>query len=218
MAQITIISHWCKLIESLQTSPLGFYTLVDQAIKRRQVPDAETRRVEYHESGLFAAKREYLRVQRKTLAYDICGAPFGTGFFVSSWFGKELPKGGVLLLLGIFIASFLIYPLFKVIFGTLLGFIFWIAGIPCLLLLLGFMISEEIIGGEDTVLGIPVLGFLYEKIFHPFSYYKLDQIQMYQAAIHAAIMEAVDEITKANGLRALSEEERKPIMKDFLGK
>ena len=76
MARITILSHWCKLIENLQTSPLGFYDLVEQAIRKREVPEVDSSRVEYHEGSILGAKREYLRVQRKNLAFDICGAPF----------------------------------------------------------------------------------------------------------------------------------------------
>jgi hypothetical protein len=218
MARIMIISHWCKLIENHQMSSLDFYNSVEQAIKKREVPETESSRVEYHEGAMFSAKRQYLRIERKNLAFDICAAPFGTGFFISSWFGKAASKGGIFRFLGVVVVCLILFPVFQNIFGAFIGIFFWIIGMPCLLLLLGYMISDGMIGGEDAVLETPILGLLYAKIFNPLSYYKLDTMQMYQAAIHAAVMEAIDEITNAKGLRGLTELERKPVMKDFLGK
>jgi len=218
MARVTIISHWSKLIENFQTSPLGFYDLVEQAIKKREVPETEISKVEHHEGGIFAAKREYLRVQRKNLAFDICAAPFGTGFFFSYWFGQISTKAGILLFLGILLFCLITFPIFLQTFGAGVGFLFWIIVIPGLLVFLGYLISEGKIDAEEAVLGMPILGPLYNSIFHPFSYHRLDTIQMYRTAIDAAVMDAIDEITKANGIRGLTELERKPVMKDFLGK
>src|ERR1051326_5659672 len=86
-----VISHWCTLIENLQASPMEFYGAVEAAISRRQVPETTNDHVEYKESGVLSAKRVYLHVTREKLVFDICGAPFGTGFFVSWWLvEKEL--------------------------------------------------------------------------------------------------------------------------------
>jgi hypothetical protein len=38
---------------------------------------------------------------------------------------------------------------------------------------------------------------------------------MFQQAVHASVMEVIDGMTQAKGLRALSEADRKPILKDF---
>ncbi len=218
MARTEILSHWCKLIENLQTSSLDFYAAIEQAIKRREVPDTTSSRVEYQEGGIFSAKREYLRVERKNLAFDICGAPFGTGFFVSSWLGKEAPKGGIFIFMGFLVSCLILIALFQYLFGFFMGLILWIVAIPCLVLLLGHLINDGKIEGEEIVLATPVLGGLYNMIYHPMSYYKQDTIQMYQAAIHAAVTEVVDEITKAKGLHALTDMERKPVMKEFVAK
>lgn len=88
----SIVSHWYHLIDGLQTSPLKFYEAVETAITKRQAPDAKASRVQWREGGMFSAKREYLRIQRQKLVFDICGAPFGRGFFISWWLG-ELPSG-----------------------------------------------------------------------------------------------------------------------------
>ncbi len=92
-----LISHWYNLFEGLQASPQDFYARVERAVQSRQVPDVRGSRVDWKEGGMLSAKREYLRVRRKKLVFDICGAPFGPHFFVSWWLA-ELPSGFVALL------------------------------------------------------------------------------------------------------------------------
>jgi hypothetical protein len=55
---------------------------VETALEERQVPDLKYARVEWPEGGMLSDRREYLRITRERL--DVCGAPFGTGFFVPS--------------------------------------------------------------------------------------------------------------------------------------
>ena len=78
-----ILSHWAKLFYDLQVSPREFYSCVEEAIHSRQIPDAKNCRVDWEEGGIVSANREYLRIERGELAFDICAAPFGSGFFVS---------------------------------------------------------------------------------------------------------------------------------------
>ncbi len=156
-----VFSHWYQLIENLQASPLEFYKAVEQAIERREVPDAERSRVDWREGGLFSAKREYLRVRRKEFIFDICSAPFGNGFFVSWWLG-EVPSGFLALL------------------------------------------AE-----------IPVIGAFIQRFVRPATYYKLDTAHMFQESVRRAVLDVIDEMTTAKGLRALTELERKPILREF---
>ena len=102
-----LISHWYHLVDNLQASSKEFYVSVEAELKSRQVPDISVSRVEWSESGVFSAKREYLRIERRDLVFDICAAPFGRGFFFSWWLG-ERPRG----CLGMFFAI----PIFGAIF------------------------------------------------------------------------------------------------------
>jgi len=61
----------------------------------------------------------------------------------------------------------------------------------------------------------PVLGFFLQRFVKPLTYYKIDTALMFQSVTHGAVMEALDGITQAKGVRALTESERKPIMRDF---
>src|SRR5882672_3704979 len=75
-----VISHWHHPIESFQTSTLEFFAAVEVALHPRQIPDYTVSRIDWREGGMLTARREYLRIKRGKLAFDICAAPFGTGF------------------------------------------------------------------------------------------------------------------------------------------
>ncbi|MGA2258806.1 MAG: hypothetical protein ABSG53_29415, partial [Thermoguttaceae bacterium] len=125
-------------------------------LHRRKLPDVRVSRVDHHEGGILSAKREYLRVRRKELIFDICAAPFGPGGFFVSWWLGELP---------------------------------------------GCLLAE-----------FPLLGPILTRLFKPMTYYRLDTALMFQESVRAAVLEILDGVTKAKGLRALSELDRKPIM------
>jgi hypothetical protein len=156
-----IISHWNTLIEGLNVSPKEFFASVESALETKLIPDIKRSRADWREGGILSAKREYLRVLRKKLAFDICGAPFGNGFFISWWLG-EMPS------------------------------LFW-----------------------QFIMMVPFVGPLLEKWFRPTTYYNVDTASMFQSLVHSAVLEVVDGLTKANGLKALVETERKPHMRNF---
>jgi hypothetical protein len=156
-----IFSHWYHLIENFQASAKEFYAAVEAALQRRQIPDLKTSRVDWREGGLLSAKREYLRIKRKELVFDICAAPFGTGFFFSWWLG-ELPSG------------------------------FW-----------------------ALVSIIPFFGPLMELFLRRHTYYKADTALMFQESVRAAVNEVIDQMTSAKGIRALTDLEKKPILREL---
>ena len=93
MARVTpteVISNWSHLIEFFNYSSKDFYTQVEEAVKKREIPEIKFQRVDFKEGGMLSAKREYLRVRRHALVFDICAAPFGKGFFVSWWLGEPM--------------------------------------------------------------------------------------------------------------------------------
>jgi hypothetical protein len=90
------ISGHCKLIEDFQASPKHLYELITSAIERRKIPHLRFSKVDYKEGWALSASREYLRVGRGKIRFEICGAPFGTGFFVSTRM-IEMPESAGLL-------------------------------------------------------------------------------------------------------------------------
>ena len=210
-----VISHWYNLFGSLQASPLEFYASVEEAIKRREVPNVEISRVDWHESGVFSAKREYLRVSRGRYLFDICGAPFGTGFFVSWWLVRPestlWPLAVFLLLVGTFIS----FSLFTAIFGFFVGSFFFLVGFPPLFWAFVQVMNQQREGWDDALVAIPIFGALYERIFRPETYYKTDTALMFQEAVRHAVLEVIDQMMSAKGIRALTELERKPVLVQF---
>lgn len=208
----TVVGHWNMLIENLSASPLAFYKDVENALSRRQIPFGGSTRVDYKESGLLSARREYLQIRRERLIFDLCGAPFGTGFFVSWWLAEA--KAGVSPVT----ATLGILTLFGAAVWSLdaLGFV-W-GSVALVLGVLGGMSVIRALDAEfldDFARSVPVLGGLYVRLFRPPTYYRIDTMEMFQKAVHNAVQDVIDEMTTAKGLRALSEAERKPVMREF---
>ena len=86
----------------------------------------------------------------------------------------------------------------------------------------GFFISwwlgEELGWFLRAVSAIPLIGNFLLGVFRPQTYYRLDTATMFQESIHGAVVEVLEGKTKANGLKSLSETERKPIMSEFFSK
>jgi hypothetical protein len=83
-----VVAHWSTLVEDLQTSPMDFYSSVEKALDRRKLPGLKVSRVVWSEGGVLSPDREYLRITGERHSFDVCAAPFGTGFFFSSWLTK----------------------------------------------------------------------------------------------------------------------------------
>ena len=83
--------HWHHYFNDFTYSPQDFYQSIASIINEKDIPGVELKSIAYSEGGLLSANREYLRVERGEMVFDICAAPFAKGFFVSSWQG-ELPQ------------------------------------------------------------------------------------------------------------------------------
>lgn len=203
-----VMGHWHTLIEGFATSSLDFYELVEAGIARRKIPNLTVSEVEWKESGLGSGMRVYLRVSREGLNFDICAAPFGTGYFFSWWLAV-IPR--ILLdfavLFGIAIAGFIclaiasrqgcsgIFTAPIMFFGLFFG--------------AGLLVRYGDLGWEPTVLSMPITGLLYGFFFRPATYFNEDTALMFRESVHHAVVEAIDQVTSAQGLRGLSEEARK---------
>lgn len=215
-----VVSHWSKLYEGFQTSPMEFYFAVEEALQRRQIPGYTTSRKDYTEAGLLSANRTYLRVVRQRLAYDICAAPYGNGFFFSSWLTQK-PPSAVWFWLAAIIAAFVfvfyqlsaMLPFWLAMFGA-----FITAPVAFLITLWAVALAAKagLSAPEDALMTIPLLGTLYERMFAPATYYKIDTTLMFQSAVHSAVLEVIDGLATTKGLRALSDDERKPVMEKLL--
>lgn len=209
-----VLSHWHKLVDGFEASPLEYYAAVEEAVRAREIPEAHISRVEYREGGIFSAARLYLRVRHRRLAFDICGAPYGRGFFFSSWLVETKPEvrawGCLVLLVAFGLTAFVFEKFgFKGCFITLLILIGTVWAV-----LQG--VRDNWFLSEDAILALPYLGPLYEHFFAPDTYYKIDTMLMFQATVHGAMLEVIDSLLEGKGLRALAPEDRKPTMRSLV--
>jgi hypothetical protein len=86
----------------------------------------------------------------------------------------------------------------------------------------GFFVSwwlGEIRSGLFAELAsIPYVGFVFKLLAaaaKPLTYYRVDTALMFQSVTHGAVLSVLDDATNATGIRALTPDERKPIMKNF---
>lgn len=191
----TVVSHWSKLLEGVQESPQAFYAAVTEAVKKREIPGVQVSTVEWPEGGPGSAKRLYLRVERGDDVIDICGAPFGNAFFASSWLCAPPPNllnAIALAIAGLMLAGYLVYNL---------------TFVHTLFLVLDLLFIVGVVG----------LGIIRPLFFPPRpTFYRLDTANMFYTAVHTAVTDAVDQLTTSRGVRGLSVEDRKPIMR-FMG-
>ena len=123
-----VIEHWYALIPGFNTSTKEFYAAIEKELKDRQVPGLEIFYVDFAEGGVLSNKREYLRMTRERLVFDICAAPFGTAFFFSCRFA-EIPAAIKLWqLLVVMLAAFMTIGLAIYFLGFILGCIVLLAG------------------------------------------------------------------------------------------
>ena len=88
----------------------------------------------------------------------------------------------------------------------------------------GFFVSwwlGEVRSGFGAFLaGLPYIGWLFAflaDLAKPTTYYKVDTALMFQSVTHGAVLAALESTLDAKGERALTEVDRKPIMRDFFG-
>lgn len=242
-----VLARWHRLVDGLQASPKAFYARVEERVEQRQIPQLKVSRTHWPEAGALSSAREYLRLERLGYRFDICAAPFGRGFFVSWWLVRPLPTWYAILgwhvasLMIVVVAFVLIQAVTgagAVIAGTLgsavlpkgniLGVLTSIVGLlfhvlvsvmgPPIILFLTYHLAVRLgLTSIETIRAILILGPLYIRFFNPTTYYSLDTAQMFQDAAHAAVREALEQVTESKGVRALTEREREPVTYELPG-
>lgn len=206
-----VISHWHTLIDDYQGSGQDFYQRVENLVREREVPEVSFERVFYKQGGLMSDKREYLRVKGRGVAFDICAAPYGTSYFYSWWLVRPGPAHPVLYLLGFLLAVFFIpYILMNTVLAFLPGVLAYPFSLSLVVAGMGLLAREGKFGPEEDILVIPILGWVYERLFNPNTYFALDSALMFRESLRRAVSEAIDTGLSDQGLRILSESQKEP--------
>lgn len=190
-----VLSHWHRLLEDFSTSTQDFYRAVEEAVGRRNLPDIEISRVLFSEGGVGSAKREYLRIRRQRIVFDICSAPYGNGHFFS-WRLKRMPPK---------------YSLFAsiAIFFVVMGATWRLQLMPFPMMPDSFVIGTIAKATLSLFLYAVVLLF-YAFVFTPLTYYRLDTAMVFRDSIRSAIDEVINDLHEQKGLRLLGTLEEPP--------
>jgi len=216
-----VLSNWHTLFEDFSTSSQAFYSAVEEAVLERKLPDIEISRVLFNEGGFGSAKREYLRIKRNRIAFDICSAPYGNGHFFSWWLARIPAPFGVFAALGIFFMAMGLTLILELMMSPTLPPGDSFSGIaaraivpfflyPVVLLIMGYFVREGILGDEEYVMSLPIIGRLYVFIFNPLTYYRLDTAMMFRDSVRSAVNEVINDVRSEKGLRLLGDEEFRP--------
>ena len=206
------------LVDDFQTSPDSFYQSIEEELQQRKVPGLELMRLDYREGGMLSSKRDYLRMRRERLTFDLCSAPFGTSWFFSYRF-CEIPAPFpfwqfivVLLLLSGLILGYL--ALFGMVWGgvtigmTILGFI----------LLLRNTLTLGLEDFDAWLLTVPVFGRLYEILLRKETFFRQDTRLMYVEMVERIIKAKINEVTASEGIEKVEFIEARPDMHPLLAR
>jgi hypothetical protein len=214
-----VLSHWYTPVPNFTLSTKDFYVSVEKELLQQQVPGLDVSRQEFSEGSLLSAKREYLRMSRERLVFDICAAPFGTNYFFSCRFA-EIPAVVslwelILLALGFFIGCYVSFVIAVRIFGVYAPIIWPIGCLLALLVIVYTLRNAVAMGLKDldaTLIKTPVLGPVYETWFRRDSYYRQDTRLMYLTIVEGVVKKLVEEETAAKGIKLLTQYEYAPIL------
>lgn len=217
MAQGRAISHWHTLLDDFQTSALEFYKSVEEQVSQRKVPSSRTERVLYREGGVLSAQREYLRITRERLTFDLCAAPYGKSQFFSWWLAEtRSPYATLIGYVGLFLLLFWFFLAVFKIGGFIWGLLIFVLGDVIAFAVVRSLADAGSTALEDGVLSMPLIGPIYAQAFKPTTYYSLDTALMFQESVRRAVSEVIGDLRSAQGLRALSPDEERPQLRDLL--
>lgn len=209
------ISYWCTLFDDCVYSPRDFYALVQKNLDRRQVPDLLVDYILLHEGTVFSKRRLYHQMRRERIMAEICAAPFGSGFFVSSRMFDRRKHAYYWDYIFVFLTFALLTIPVAARYGPVVATVVFGIVFTTIWSLMRLGTDVSFAWLDDKLCSVPWFGPIYETWFHPHTYYRQDQHSMYREAVNRSVKEAVGELTAQKGLRPLTESELRPILPEL---
>ena len=207
-----VLNHWIDFVDGFGFPPSEFYAAVERELAALQVPSMEISRVEFAEGGILSSQRVYLRMIRERLAFDICAAPFGTGFFFSCrtvHTPAVVRWWHVIVVLGGFGS---IYSLLARFLGPDLALVAVAGLVVAIVQMFRNTITLGLSDIDALLLKTPVIGPIYERWFRKETYYRMDTRLMYLDTVPRIVKRLADEFTGAKGIKLIRQYERAPIL------
>lgn len=210
-----VIRHWYSLVRDFNTSTKNFYTEIEKELAARKVPGLDVSRVEFAEGGMLSDKREYLRMTRERLVFDICAAPFGTSFFFSCRFAEIPSVIKLWQLLVLLIALYIAVSLAWKVGG------FWMGSLALLTIcaIVVYVLRNAVAMGlrdlDAQLVKSPVLGPLYERFFRKETYYREDTRLMYCDLVDEVVKGRAEDVTGAQGIKLIRFNDYNPVLAEL---
>jgi hypothetical protein len=188
-------------LENFSTSTDEFYQSVEVELLEMQIPELDVTRELFREGGLFSSQREYLRLRRERLIFDVCAAPFGTSFFFSIRF-SEIPV--ILYVWQLLLALLLLAGVcfaYLAVMGPIWGSVMFGLNVVAVFVLLPNLVSFHLHRLDDFLMQVPVFGILYENFFRPETYYREDTRAMYVETMKIVVQRRINSVTGEEGLQ-----------------
>lgn len=209
-----VIEHWYTLVPGQHFSTTDFYGAVTEEIQAQKVPGLEIETVDLSEGGALSDKREYLRMKRERLTFDICAAPVGVNYFFSYRFYSDMPTAilaeAIVLSL---IASFIAW-----LFTRIMGPFYGLLVVGLVLVTAAWLVRNTIgLGLRDfdaALMNGPFAG-IYERFFRKDTYYRQDMRIAYCSIVSAIVKQKVESVTAAKGVLLYREHTYSPVFHDL---
>ena len=198
------------ILEDFSVSTEEFYDAIEAELAAKQMPDLAITRELFAEGGLLSLKRVYLRMRRERYIFDICAAPFGTSYFFSTRFA-EIPVVlyvWQLLLVLLILAG--IGAVYWFTMGPYWGSIMFGLNVIAAFMLLRNLAALKLYRLDDFLMQVPVFGIVYEAIFRPETYYRIDTRTIYIETVKLIVERKIDEFTGNKGIKLVEIESLKP--------
>lgn len=215
-----VLNHWIAFADGFQTSPTDFYAALEKELEERRIPKMEMSRIEFAEGGLLSEKRIYLRMLRERLVFDVCAAPFGSGFFFSCR-TAEIPivlKWWHLLLF--LLGGYIVFNLVtKLVYSLTDSVVLSLIGTALLFGLAVYSLRNAVALGlqdlDTSLIRIPVIGPLYEVLFRKETYHRIDSRLCYLEAIPSVVKKLAEDTTATKGIKLIRQYELAPVLGDL---
>lgn len=205
-----VLEHKYRPFEGLECSTDEFYQAIENDLVQREVPGLQITRENFAEGGMLSSRREYLRMRRERLVFDVCSAPFGKTWFFTYRFSEICPTLMVWeLLIALATVAAIVFG-YVHLFGALWGGII----IGMTLLGIGILLRNSLALGlyglDDMLLRLPVFGVVYEVFLRKETYYREDSRLMYMTLVREIIESRVKEFAGAQGFEQVEFMDARP--------
>lgn len=206
-----VIEHWYQLVSAENFSTKEVYDLIEGEIAAQKVPGLTISRVDLSEGGILSDNRQYLRMRRERLVFDVCAAPVGVNYFFSYRYYQE----SVDLTLAEIISLLVIFGIIGTIFQQMGGWtgLFIFLGI----LFFAFFLMKNVVsmGLRDldaSLVNSEVVGKIYLRYFRKDTYYRQDLRIAYGSIVAGIVKGEVGAVMAEKGVRLVREYSYSPIL------